>query len=190
MHTRTSPRRDLDQIPMCPNSRMLGKIGSMESFAGCIAINSERTRRKRFCANQVSDRAASPLRRDECANIQTETATLRFACVHREVWVTQDETTNDICAAGNRLHGDGAHVLPHPMILIVVENRASRQERAKSPEVDAQPLWRVASNLAHPQERRTCPERGHLFLGYDSPKVVRIYNRPIVENDFGAGGKC
>src|SRR5262245_9370753 len=124
---------------------MLGKIGSMEPFAGCIAVNSERTTRERLHANQISDTPVSSLRRNDCANVQTETATLRFTCVHRQVWITENEATDNICPAGNRLQRHTTHVVLGPMKLVLVENRAGGHDRPKPCQVEAPPPWRIPS---------------------------------------------
>src|SRR2546421_10405300 len=128
---------ELDQVAVRPHPRVLLEVRVMEA-AAVVANKAEGSRRKRVPADQLADARAghgAVLERKRL-DVHAEAAALEPAPPHGEVWAPQNETTDDVGPARDRLHRHGADVLTQPVVLPLVQDRTGRENRAQPAELE------------------------------------------------------
>ena len=187
MEARPALRRELDQVPMGPDTRILTEIGLVESTVVAIADKAERPRRERIGADQLADLRGRLVRRGKCSDVEAKASALGVPAVDREIGVTQDKATNDIRATRYRLQRQVRNMVADPVVLALIENRSGRKYRAQRGKIEG--ASRSKSRLlAELKIGRVGPEYSHPFGGDNSPQRLRSLNRTVVEHQFGSRG--
>ncbi len=130
MQARATRLREFDQIAVRPEAGVLAEISLVEPASIGVRGEAHRARWERIGADQFTDGRLRVIRGRQRADIETEAPALRLAAIDRQNGIAQDKAADDVRSARDRLQRDRrVHLVAYPIILLVIKDRARRQDR-------------------------------------------------------------
>src|SRR5262245_5653617 len=173
---------------MGPHAPVLGEIGGMEPGAVVVAVKAKWSRWKRISADQLSNPMSGRcIWRKLALHVIGEAPALGFAAIDGKVGIAQDETSDNVGSAGDRLERQRLHIVADPVVLPVIKNGASRQDGAQGCKVEMIPRHESGA-ITHLQVCGTRAKDRHLLLRCQCPQGLWP-SRAVVTNAARTAGK-